>query len=82
MELVHISAFSDDFDKDFYRFWFANQQSELVPKDICKFLEAQKTGKDFGEGIDSRWFELPLEVARELEGLKFYGGDLDFSAAR
>jgi hypothetical protein len=76
-KLVSISAFSEDFDNEHYRFWFADHQSELVPKSVCKFLEAQKTGENFGEGIESRWFEMPLDFAINLKGLKFYGGDLD-----
>lgn len=68
---ITVSAFSDDAG-EFYRFYYGANNFEDVPKSEVKFLEASKTGEDFGEGIESRYFEVPIEIFKELKGVEFY----------
>ncbi len=69
---ITVSAFSEDYSEKAYKFYYANNQFEFVPKSQVTFLEAEKTGENFGEGIESRYFEMPLWLARKLKGHEFY----------
>lgn len=71
-EIVTISAFSEDYSEKAYKLYYANNQFEFIPKSFCKFIEAQKTGKDFGEGVESRYFEIPYWIYKNLKGVEFY----------
>ncbi|MDR2084322.1 MAG: hypothetical protein LBP67_04945 [Bacteroidales bacterium] len=72
-ETITISAFSEDYSEKAYKFYFANNQFEFVPKSQVKFLENSKGGEEFGEGIESRYFELPTWLFSKLKGVEFYG---------
>lgn len=70
---ITISAFSEDYSEKSYKFYFANNQFEFVPKSQVKFIEAEKTGSEFGPGIESRYFSIPLWLVKKLRGVEFYG---------
>jgi hypothetical protein len=72
-EKITISAFSEDYSEKSYKFYFANKQFEFVPKSQVTFLENSKGGEEFGEGIESRYFEIPTWLFSKLRGAEYYG---------
>lgn len=71
IEKIAVSAFSEDYSEKAYKFYFANHQFEFVPKSLVSFSEDEK-GKEFGEGIKSRWFIMPVWLAKKLKGSEYY----------
>lgn len=69
---ITISAFSEDYSENAYKFYFANQ-FEFVPKSQVKFIESSNGSQDFGAGIESRYFELPIWLFSKLRGVEYYG---------
>ena len=72
MKTVTVSAFSSDYSDKAYKFHYGDNQYEFVPKSQVKFIESAKTGESFGEGVESRCFEMPAWLASKLKGAKFY----------
>jgi hypothetical protein len=72
MKSITISAFSADYTDRSYKFFYGNGNFELVPKSQVRFLEAAETGSDFGDGIQSRYFELPMSLFNKLKGINYY----------
>lgn len=72
-EKITISAFSEDYSEKSYKFYFAKNQFEFVPKSQVKFIETSNGGSDFGTGIESRYFELPTWLLSKLRGVEYYG---------
>lgn len=69
---IHVSAFSDDYNEKCFVFYYGQQRREYVPKSQTRFVEDDKGNTDFGKGIKSRWFEMPLWLAKKLQGTAFY----------
>ena len=70
---VTLSAYSEDYSDKSYKFYFGNNNFEFVPKSQVEFLESEKTGENFGEGIQSRYFSIPKWLVYKLKGVEFYG---------
>ena len=71
-EKVTISAFSSDYSDKAFAFHFGKNQREFVPKSQVKFIENKNGGAEFGEGIASRWFSIPVWLVNRLQGINFY----------
>ena len=69
---VTVSAYSEDYSEKAYKFFYGNNNFEFVPKSQAKFLESSKTGEEFGEGVESRCFEIPTWLASKLKGASYY----------
>lgn len=72
MKTVTISAFSENYNEKAYKLHFGSNQFEFVPKSQVKFIENAKGENTFGEGIESRFFEMPLWLVKKLKGTSFY----------
>ena len=70
---ITISAFSENYSEKSYKFYFCNNNFEFVPKSQVKFIENSDGTLDFGEGIESRYFEIPVWLFSKLKGCEFYG---------
>jgi hypothetical protein len=73
METITISAFSEDFSEKSYKFHYGKNRFEFVPKSQVKFIENGNGKQEFGTGIESRYFELPIWLFNKLQGKEFYG---------
>ena len=72
-EKITISAFSEDYSEKAYKFYYGNKNFEFVPKSQVTFVEHSNGSEDFGEGIESRYFEVPVWLFSKLKGCEFYG---------
>ena len=72
VEVIVVSAYSEDYSEKAYKFIYANNKFEFLPKSQVKFVENSKGTAEFGEGVESRWFEMPLWLANKLKGIEFY----------
>ena len=70
---IIISAFSENYSEKAYKFYFGKNNFEFVPKSQVKFIENSDGTLDFGEGIESRFFEMPVWLFSKLKGCEFYG---------
>ena len=70
---ITISAFSENYSEKAYKFYFCNNNFEFVPKSQVTFIENSDGTLDFGEGIESRYFEIPVWLFSKLKGCEFYG---------
>ena len=70
---ITISAFSENYSEKAYKFYFGNNNFEFVPKSQVTFIENGNGTQDFGEGIESRFFEMPVWLFSKLKGCEFYG---------
>ena len=73
METITISAFSEDYNEKSYKFHYGLNLFEFVPKSQVKFIETGKGAQEFGTGIESRFFEMPIWLFNKLQGQRFYG---------
>ena len=70
---ITISAFSENYSEKAYKFYFGNNNFEFVPKSQVTFIENSDGTLCFGEGIESRYFEMPVWLFSKLRGCEFYG---------
>ena len=77
---ITVSAFCEDYSPKAYKFLYAKDRYEFVPKSQVKFLERATSENNqeldyekFGEGVESRYFEMPLWLFSKLRGVEFYG---------
>lgn len=70
---VTVSAFCEDYSLKAYKFWYADKKFEFVPKSQVNFIENSHGESSFGEGIESRYFEMPLWLFKKLQGVQYYG---------
>ena len=70
---ITISAFSENYSEKSYKFYFGNNNFEFVPKSQVTFIENSDGTLDFGEGIESRYFEIPVWLFSKLRGCEYYG---------
>lgn len=69
---ITVSAYSSDYSDEVYKFHYGRNQFEFVPKSQAVFLETVTGETEFGEGIQSRYFEIPAWLANKLKGADFY----------
>ena len=69
---ITVSAFSEDYNENSYKFHYGNKNFEFVPKSQVVFVE-HNGSTEFGTGIESRFFEMPVWLFARLKGIEFYG---------
>ena len=73
MGTIVISAYSEDYNEKSYKFHYGKNLFEFVPKSQVKFIEHSNGTTEFGEGIESRYLEMPNWLFDKLKGTNFYG---------
>lgn len=72
MKNITISAFCEDYSLKAYKLYFGNS-FEFLPKSRVQFLENSNGDCNFGTGIESRYFKVPMWLFNRLHGVNFYG---------
>lgn len=73
MDLITISAYSEDYNDKSYKFYYGQRNFEFVPKSQVEFVEHSNGSTNFGDGLESRFFKLPVWLFKKLKGIDYYG---------